>query len=100
MSNRYFTDESLGALVDEIKSLIDILEDAKQDKLDGSAGQIVGFDENGNAVSIDIDNLLNALNSVYTKDEIDNMEFITSNDIDVICGKDIEVASLNGEVRF
>lgn len=34
----------------------------------------------------------------YTKSEIDNMEFITPDDIDTICGNTIEVD--NGEVTF
>lgn len=35
----------------------------------------------------------------YTETEIDNMEFITINDIDTICGANIQYASIN-EVTF
>lgn len=43
MSNRYFTDESLAALADEIKS--------KQDTLVGDSKEIVGFDDSGKMVA-------------------------------------------------
>lgn len=36
----------------------------------------------------------------YTKTEIDNMEFVTVDDIDTICGAAIQVASLSNEVTF
>lgn len=45
MSKRYFTDESLEVLVDEIKS--------KQNGVTGNVGQIVGFDSDGNLVAMD-----------------------------------------------
>lgn len=35
----------------------------------------------------------------YTEDEIDEMEFITINDIDTICGQTIQVAT-SSEVTF
>lgn len=36
----------------------------------------------------------------YTKTEIDNLELITVDDIDTICGATIEVANLSNEVTF
>ena len=36
----------------------------------------------------------------YSKTEIDNMEFVTVDDIDTICGAAIQVASLSNEVTF
>lgn len=36
----------------------------------------------------------------YAKTEIDNMEFVTVDDIDTICGASIQVASLSNEVTF
>lgn len=58
-----------------------------------------------NALELAIDNVNDKLSdissiNVYTKDEIDNMEFITVDDIDAICGVTIQVASLNNEVMF
>lgn len=82
MAKRVFTDESLSTFVDKVKDY---------------ANEILS--SHTHDIS-DINNLLNTLNSIYTKNEIDNMEFITTDDIDVICSADIEVASLNGEVRF
>lgn len=40
------------------------------------------------------------LSNYYTKTEIDDYVLITVDDIDEICGMNIQVASLNGEVRF
>lgn len=36
----------------------------------------------------------------YTKTEIDNIELITTDDIDAICGSTIQVATMNNEVSF
>lgn len=61
---KVFTDESLATFIEEIKSYIN------------------------NKTS----NLINSLNNYYTKTEIDDMELITVEDIDEICGTAIEVA--------
>lgn len=60
-----------------IKNLIDELEAAITGKVDSSV-----------------------LNNYYTKTQVDNLELITINDIDTICGTTIQVATLNNEVRF
>lgn len=39
-------------------------------------------------------------NTYYTKTQVDNLELITVDDIDTICGTTIQVATLNNEVRF
>ena len=38
------------------------------------------------------------LSNYYTKEEVDNMEFITVDDIDTICGTNIQIASVKGVV--
>lgn len=38
--------------------------------------------------------------NAYTKTQVDNLELITVDDIDTICGTTIQVATLNNEVRF
>lgn len=48
-----------------------------------------------------VNNKSNPHNDVYyTKLEIDNLELITVDDIDTICGASIQAATLNNEVRF
>ena len=48
-----------------------------------------------------VNNKINPHNDVYyTKLEIDNLELITVDDIDAICGASIQAATLNNEVRF
>lgn len=59
-----------------IKSLIDALQEDVNDKADASS-----------------------LANYYTKEEIDSYELITINDIDAICGANIQYASIN-EVTF
>lgn len=41
-----------------------------------------------------------ALSNYYTKTEIDNLELITIDDIDTICGSTIQMATLSNEVSF
>lgn len=63
--------------------------DKKQDKITGTAGQYVQFNTSGKPVGVNLD--------VYTKAEIDNMEFITVDEIDIICGGAIQYAE---DVKF
>ena len=60
MAKKIFTDESLATLISEIRAYVD---EAVLDKANASA-----------------------LNNYYTKTQIDNMELITTADIDTICG--------------
>lgn len=53
---------------------------------------------NGKALSSNIIISAGDVNA-YTKTEIDNMEFITTDDIDAICGTDIQAATAS-EVSF
>ena len=49
------------------------------------------------ALKSDLENINVDLTGYYTKEEIDSMEFITTDDIDAICGANIQMAS---EVMF
>lgn len=55
------------------------------------------LDTQANLIASKIDN--NALNNYYTKTEVDNLELITVEDIDIICGTTIQIASAD-EVEF
>ena len=70
----YDTLKELGDLIDENHDAIDALEIVAA----GKADKVHSHDD-----------------LYYTESEIDNMEFITINDIDEICGASISVASLN-----
>lgn len=50
-NTEYNTFKKLGELINNNASNIDQLTDNKQDTITGVAGQIVGFDENGNAIA-------------------------------------------------
>lgn len=50
----YETKDEASAKLDTAKAYTDTVGDSKQDKLSGTQGQIVGFDESGNAVAQDI----------------------------------------------
>lgn len=108
MARKMFTDESLATLVSEIKSYTD---DAVSTKADSSHTHAISnitnlqssLDAkvpasrtiNGRALTANI--TLSASDvSAYTKTEIDNMELITVDDIDTICGATIQVASAEG----
>lgn len=54
---------------------------------------------NGKALSSNITLSASDVNA-YTKSEIDNLELITIDDIDTICGGAIQVATLSNEVMF
>ena len=49
---------------------IDTLLESKQDKLTGSAGQIVGFDNSGNATAVDFNGASSSLENVYSYNEV------------------------------
>lgn len=93
-----------------IKGLIDAL-DAELDSHTHDMADVSGLDSaldakvpisrtiNGKALTANI--TLSASDvSAYTKTEIDNMELITADDIDTICGGAIQVATLSNEVTF
>ena len=82
MAKKVFTDASLSTLISEIKSYSDN-----------------AMSNHGHEIS-DVNNLSDTLNNFYTKNAIDNMVFITVDNIDAICNATISVASFNGEVRF
>lgn len=50
----YETKDESSAKLDEAKSYTDTVGDSKQDKLSGTQGQVIGFDESGNAVAQNI----------------------------------------------
>lgn len=111
MAKKYFTSDSLATLIDEIKSFVASAVSKKSDsghnhddryytetevnnKLDAKVPTSRTI--NGKALSSNI--TLSAGDvSAYTKTEIDNMEFITVDDIDTICGSSIQMAR---EVTF
>ena len=75
MAKKIFTDESLSSLISEIKKYVLSVVSKKSD-----------MDHSHN-------------DTYYTETEIDNMEFITTDEIDSIWGTQIQVASVN-EVTF
>ena len=111
MAKKFFTLESLTTFIDEIKTYVNSAVSGKanashnhddryytetevNNKLDAKVPTSRTI--NGKALSSNI--TLSAGDvSAYTKTEIDNMEFITTNDIDAICGATIQMAR---EVTF
>ena len=85
MAKKFFTSDSLATLVSEIKTAI-------------STRVPTTRKVNGKSLSSDITISAGDV-SAYTKAEIDNMEFITTDDIDAICGTDIQAATAS-EVSF
>ena len=83
MAKKFFTADSLATLINEIKTAI-------------STRVPTSRKVNGKALSSDITLSAGDVNA-YTKTEIDNMEFITTDDIDAICGTTIQMAR---EVSF
>lgn len=75
MAKKFFTDESLETFISKTKEYTDAVAGSKVDA--------------------------SALDNYYTKTEIDNLELITVDDIDAICGATIQVTSLSdSEVTF
>lgn len=114
MAKKVFTTESLATLIDEIKAYVANAVSGKSNtghnhddryytetevdtKLDSKVSTSRTI--NGKALSSNITLSAGDVNA-YSKTEIDNMEFITTDDIDAICGMTLTEATLNGEVRF
>lgn len=110
MAKKVFTDESLATLVDETKSYVD---GAVSNKANASHTHTVSNISDLTATATELNymdgvtsNVQTQLNSkadssslsnYYTKTEIDDIELITTADIDTICGSSIMMAS---EVMF
>lgn len=71
----YYTEAEIDSMMTDLNASIDGLIANKQDVLTGAEGQIVQFDEQGKPVAVDL-----------------NLEAITNETIDAICGEEIEVA--------
>lgn len=76
----YYTEAEIDSMIADLNASIDELIANKQDVLTGTEGQIVQFDEQGKPVAVDF-----------------NLEAITNETIDAICGGAIESAD---EVMF
>ena len=95
MGKKVFTDESLNTLVSEIKSYTDDV-----------STNVVSTHNSSTTAHSDIRNLITSVqdefedhdhdDKYYTETEIDNMEFITTDDIDTICGEITEGGATGG----
>lgn len=109
MAKKIFTDESLSTLVSEIKGYTDSAVSTKANKthdhaisdVSGLQSALDGKSALGHTHNIsEVNELSSTLNNLYTKNEIDNMVFVSVDDIDAICNTSIAIATLDCEVKF
>ena len=111
MAKKFFTTDSLATLISEIKTYVANAVSGKADSghthsisnvtnLQSSLDAKVPTSRTVNGKALNSNITLSAGDvSAYSKTEINNMEFITTSDIDTICGTTIQEATAS-EVTF